>query len=334
MGRTNWDELPTTLRTRIEDALGAPVVRSESQASGWSPGSADRVVTADGRRAFVKALARSRNGDGIDLHRREARVVGALPAGVRSPRLVAAFDEVHHDDDWVALVLDDVDGHHPGADRDGRDTAAVLDALATLPRATGVLATLPRMTDELGDEFGAWDRMLATGLPGVVPSAVASAAERLADAARGAVALVDGDHLVHADCRADNLLVDREGRVWIVDWPWAGVGARWLDPLTYLLDVLVRGEDDDVDHHLRTHPVFAGVDAAAVDAVLAALAGLFLEKAAHPAPPNMPTIRAFQRREGVVAAEWVLRRWAPDGAGAEGDDAPRLGAPRGVPSTP
>ncbi|WP_242089137.1 phosphotransferase [Curtobacterium sp. DN_7.5] len=335
MGRMTWHEIPSSLRARIEDALGAPVVQTESQASGWSPGSADRVVTTDRRRAFVKALARSRNGDGIDLHRREARVVGAIPPGVRSPGLVAVFDEVHDGDEWVALVLDDVDGHHPGADRDGRDTTAVLDALATLPRATGVLASLPRMTDELGDEFGAWDRMLASGLPSVVPSAVASAAERLADAARGAVALVDGDHLVHADCRADNLLVDRERRVWIVDWPWAGVGARWLDPLTYLLDVLVRGEDDDVDHHLLTHPVFAGVDAAAVDAVLAALAGLFLEKAARPAPPNMPTIRGFQRREGVAATEWVLRRWAQhDGAGAEGDDAPRVGAPRGVPSTP
>lgn len=336
MGRTNWDELPTTLRARIEDALGAPVVESESQPSGWSPGSADRVVTTDGRRAFVKALARARNGDGIDLHRREARVMAAIPEGVRSPRLVAAFDEVHDDDTWVALVLDDIDGHHPGADRDGRDTPAVLDALDTLPRATGTLAALPRMTDELGDEFGAWDRMLTTGLPSVVPPVVASAASELAEAARGAVALVDGDHLVHADCRADNLLVDREGRVWIVDWPWAGVGAHWLDPLTYLLDALVRGEDDDVDHHLSTHPVFAGVDAAAVESVLAALAGLFLEKAARPAPPNMPTIRDFQRREGIAAAEWVLRRWThPDGGGgAEGDGAPRLGAPRGVPSTP
>ncbi|MEK6342938.1 MAG: hypothetical protein V4737_03725, partial [Curtobacterium sp.] len=65
-----------------------------------------------------------------------------------------------------------------------------------------------------------------------------------------------------------------------------------------------------VDHHLDSHPVFAGLDGTTVDAVLAALAGLFLEKAVQPAPPAMPTIRDFQRSEGVAAARWVLRRWA------------------------
>ncbi len=308
MGRTSWDELPTGLRARIADALGGPVVRAASQASGWSPGSADRVTTADGRRAFVKSVARSRNGDSHAMHRREARVMAAIPPEVQAPRLVAAIDEEHDDDAWVAVVLADVDGRHPGLD--DRDTVAVLDALDTLPVATGALAALPRMADELRDEFAAWDRMLAVGLAPDLPEDVVAAADRLAATARGAHLLVDGEHLVHADCRADNLLVDHDGTVWVVDWPWAGVGAHWLDPLTYLLDTIVRGGGEDVDAHLATHPVFAGLDGAAAEAVLAGLAGLFLEKAAQPAPPAMPTIRAFQRREGVVAARWVLRRWA------------------------
>ncbi|MEN0024719.1 MAG: phosphotransferase [Microbacterium sp.] len=310
MGRTSWTGVPTTLRARIEAALGSPVVQAVSQPSGWSPGSADRVVTADGHRAFVKSVARSRNGDSADMHRREARVMAAIPPEVQAPRLIAAFDEVHDGDDWVALVLDDVDGRHPGGDGRGADTAAVLDALDTLPLASGTLTGLPRIADDLRDEFAAWDRMLVTGLAPEVPEDVAAAADLLAVTARGADRLVDGDHLVHADCRADNLLVDADGRVWVVDWPWASVGAHWLDPLTYLLDTLVRGEDDDVDQHLAVHPVFAGLDGSTVDAVLAALAGLFLEKAAQPAPPAMPTIRDFQRSEGTAAARWVLRRRA------------------------
>ncbi|WP_022905574.1 hypothetical protein [Curtobacterium sp. B18] len=78
----------------------------------------------------------------------------------------------------------------------------------------------------------------------------------------------------------------------------------------YLLDVLVRGEDADVEHHLATHPVFAGLPSASVDAVLAGLAGTFFEKAARPDIPHMPTLRDFQRREGLAAAEWLLGRWA------------------------
>ncbi len=120
---------------------------------------------------------------------------------------------------------------------------------------------------------------------------------------------VDGDYLVHSDCRADNLLVDDSGRVWIIDWPWAAIGAHWLDPLTYLLDVLVRGEDADVEWHLATHPVFDGLTAAIVDSVLAGLAGMFFEKAATPEPPNMRGIRDFQQQEGLAAAKWLLERW-------------------------
>lgn len=315
MGRTTWTDVPTTLRQQVEGVLGGPVVTTQSQASGWSPGSADRVTTGAGRRAFVKTVSRSRNEAAFELHRREATVMAQLPTTVQAPRLLDALHTTVDGDDWVALVLDDVAGQHPGSHLDGSDTTAVLDALDTLPLATGALAALPRIAEDLRDEFGAWDRMLtddatAARVAEVVPPHVLDAGPAIARAASQAAALVDGEHLVHADCRADNLLVDGGGLVWVVDWPWASVGAHWLDPLTYLLDTLVRGEDADVEHHLATHPVFAEVPADTIDAVLAGLAGLFFEHALPPAPPNMPTIRDFQRREGVAAAEWLLRRWA------------------------
>jgi len=42
------------------------------------PGSADRVVLADGGRAFVKAVSARANPDSIGAHRREARVLSTL----------------------------------------------------------------------------------------------------------------------------------------------------------------------------------------------------------------------------------------------------------------
>lgn len=308
MGRPQWIDVPSALRVRVEDLLGGPVIRAASQASGYSPGGADRVVTSDGRRAFVKTLARSRNRDGFDLHEQEAAVLAHLPATVRAPALLGVLHETVDGDEWIALVLQDVDGRQPGGAQDGSDVSAVLDALDTLPLATGALASLPRVADGLADELAAWDRMLATGLPEGVPDHIAVAAHDLARSAAGAAALLDGEHLAHVDCRADNLLLDADGLVWIVDWPWAAVGAHWLDPLTYLLDVLVRGEDCDVDGYLATHPVFAGLPGTTADAVLAGLAGAFLEKGARPHAPNMPTLRSFQRQEGIAAGEWWLRR--------------------------
>jgi hypothetical protein len=311
MERTTWTDVPAALRTDVEALLGDPVTRSVSQPGGYSPGGADRVTTTSGRRAFVKTLSRSRNADGFALHEREAHVVAQLPRSVQAPRLIGTLRASVDGDDWIALVFEDVDGRHPGTGRDDSDTTAVLDALDTLPRATGSLAALPRVADDLVEDFGAWDRMLAAGLPATVPPHVAAAAPAFRRAADGAAVLVDGEHLAHVDCRADNLLVDADGLVWVVDWPWASVGAHWLDPLTYLLDVLVRGEDADVERHLAGHRVFAGLSADTVDAVLAGLAGTFFEKAARPAIPNMPTLREFQRLEGVAAAEWLLRRWNP-----------------------
>ncbi|MBK0296486.1 hypothetical protein IAE22_31070, partial [Bacillus sp. S34] len=85
-----------------------------------------------------------------------------------------------------------------------------------------------RQGRRLADELGAWDRMLASGLPEVVPEHVASAAADFGHAARPAAGLLDGEYLAHVDCRADNLLVSADGRVWVVDWPWAAVGVPVL----------------------------------------------------------------------------------------------------------
>jgi hypothetical protein len=47
-----------------------------------------------------------------------------------------------------------------------------------------------------------------------------------------------GDSLVHADMRADNLVLRADGTtITIVDWPWASLGATWFDRLMLLVNV-------------------------------------------------------------------------------------------------
>jgi hypothetical protein len=82
-----------------------------------------------------------------------------------------------------------------------------------------------------------------------------------------------------------------------------------VDGLTYLLDARLRGEQLDADALLREHPLFAGVPADSLDAVLAAITGSFFNKARQPAPPNMPALRDFQRREALAGAAWLRERW-------------------------
>jgi len=306
--RARWDDLPVELREAVAGVLGSPVVTAVSQVAGFSPGSADRVVAADGRRAFVKTADRRRSPDTADLHRRELAVAEALPASVRAPALLGSWVT----DDWVALVLDDVEGRHPGEARDGSDVEAVLDAFATLPVARGSISVegLPEAADELGGEAAGWDRLEADGALDALPDEVRRDLPELRAAAARAAEAAAGDHLLHLDGRADNVLVDAGGAAWLVDWPWAAVGARWIDGALYLLDVLVRGERVDVEAVLRSHPLLADVPADDVDAVLAAVAGSFFDKARRPAPEGMPTLRAFQHHEGVAAAGWWADRRA------------------------
>ncbi|HWB36196.1 MAG TPA: aminoglycoside phosphotransferase family protein, partial [Rugosimonospora sp.] len=126
-----WDDLPGYLRAAVEDVLGDRVVAAESQPGGFSPGTADRVRTATGRRAFVKAVSPAQNIDSPALHRREIRVSAALPDHLPVPRLLGSYD----DGDWVALVLEDVPGRHPATPWRADELERVLSTLDSLASA-------------------------------------------------------------------------------------------------------------------------------------------------------------------------------------------------------
>ena len=81
--RIGWADLPEPVRGWVETTLGSPVRSSVSQVGGFSPGVAARLVTADGSRAFVKAVGAELNEDSVGLHRRElaALEVAAADAG-------------------------------------------------------------------------------------------------------------------------------------------------------------------------------------------------------------------------------------------------------------
>jgi hypothetical protein len=107
--RIGWADLPARVREAVQTTLGSRIVRADTQAGGFSPGTADREVTEAGGRAFVKAVGRTLNTRSVEIARAELHVTAALPANAPTPRLLGSYD----DGDWVALVLEDIDGRHP-----------------------------------------------------------------------------------------------------------------------------------------------------------------------------------------------------------------------------
>ncbi len=302
--RIRWTDLPDPVRAAVEGILGDRVVEAVSQPGGFSPGTADRVRTAGGRRAFVKAVSPAQNDRSPGLHRTEALIAAALPPAAPAPRLLGSYD----DGDWVALVFTDVEGRHPVTPWEAGELTAVLSTLEAMAGALtpASVPAAPPAAERLAANFAGWQRIAADPPADLDPWAGARLPQLCAAADRGLAALA-GETLCHLDIRADNLLISPDGTVSVVDWPWACRGPAWLDSVLVLINVQVYGGHDP-EELLGDLPLAAGVDPADLTGVLAGFAGFFLDGARLPPPPGIPTVRAFQQFQGDALLPWLARR--------------------------
>jgi aminoglycoside phosphotransferase (APT) family kinase protein len=293
--RIPWEAVPEHVRGDVEASLGSPVVSARTQVGGFSPGAAVRVVCADGSRAFVKACGSDLNPDTPDLNRAEIRALELLPPSVPHARLLSAYD----DGNWVVLVLEDVDGRRPAVPWTEPDVALMARSLAQVAAVRAPL-DLPPFADNVG-LLTAWDEIAAdpTGLPGSLLARLPEFLDRQGTAREATT----GDQLVHWDARNDNVLL-RDGEAVLLDWAWACRGAPWLDTLLLALDFRIQG-GPDADAFLAASPLTGQVPGEHLASVVAAAAGVGHERARRPAPPGLPTIRAWQAHWAAVALDWL-----------------------------
>lgn len=305
--RIAWEDLPGRIRMAVETWLGAAVVAAESQPSGFSPGLAARILTADGRRVFVKAVGPELNPDSPALHRREARIVAMLPVEAPVPRLLWSLDE--GEGGWVVLAFEDVEGRSPATPWRHDELSRVLDALVALSDA---LTPSPIPSSAVGHaaDNGViagrwWQRLSAEALPRFDEWS-SRHLDVLAELESAAPRAAEGTTLLHFDLRADNLLLAAD-RVLVVDWPHARVGAAWLDAAGFAPSIAMQGGPSPGEV-LSRFPSAQVADADDVTAVVAAIAGYFTYGGLQPPPPGLPTLRAFQAAQGVHARAWLAER--------------------------
>jgi aminoglycoside phosphotransferase len=301
--RIGWADLPERVRTALTTKLGAEVVAEASQPGGFSPGLAARLRLSDGRRVFVKAVGLQRNPDAPAMHRREIEVLRVLPADLPVPALLDSYD----DGDWVALVIEDVEGTSPAMPWRAEEFAEVVTALGTLTkRLTPSPIQLAPVHEAHPELFGNWRRLADHPVDvDKLPSWAADQLDLLVELESGAVEAAGGDTLLHLDLRADNMLLTDAGVVF-VDWPHASLGVPWLDLVALLPSVGMQGGPDP--ETVWQQAIGSTADPDRVNAVLAAVAGYFLVGALQPPPPNLPTLRTFQRLQGDVTLNWLRGR--------------------------
>ncbi len=301
--RIAWTDIPSEVQAAIEAACGAPVEHAENQSGGFSPGLAARCRLVDGRRVFVKAVSPEQNPQACRIHRREAEIAGALPDSVPAPRLLDVVD----DGRWVALVFEDIAGRQPAEPWHVEELAIVLPQLQRFSVAVtpSPVDSLQSAVDRHRPVFSGWRRL--AGGDGDTEALDTWSAEHLpllATVESRWEEAAAGDTLLHADLRADNLLLDDDGAVWIVDWPWACRGASFVD-LAMMLPSVGLGGGPEPREVVERYALFADVDHDALTPLVAAIAGFFLRSSLDAPPPGLPTLRRFQRAQADVAIGWL-----------------------------
>jgi hypothetical protein len=306
--RSSWETIPTGVRERIDAIAGARVVTAQNLQGGFSPGPAARCTLEDGRTVFVKAAGLDLNPHSPAMHRREGEVLADFAETTPSPRLIGMVD----DGDWVALVIEWIDGHMPVAPHDAIDVDRILRLVARLAATEGADGLLPCL--QVHPEIaGHWGTLLTHPTDGLDAWSLAHLAE-LAELERDVGEATCGDRLVHMDLRSDNIIFATAGEEHdvAVDWPGASVGAAWID-LVGLLPALELDGGPTPDEVFGRHPLGRAADAEAVTIYVAAMAGYFTRMSLMPPPPGLPTLRSFQRAQGTIARRWLGERmgWPP-----------------------
>lgn len=301
--RTAWADVPAHVRARIEELAGAPVARARSALGGFSPGLASTLTLADGRTVFAKAVGTDTGPGSADLLRRERAnltCLGALPFG---SRMIATDD----DGDWVVVLFDHVPGRAPRPSdpvERARMIRAFEEAAASLTPSPIAAETFAAACDHRLDQWNdaargdagvQLDPWIAANL-----DLVRTLASRWRDASAGA-------SLVHGDLRADNMLLDGDSVV-IVDWTEVCIGAPWLDWVLAVPSVCLFPLTPPAEEVFHESTLGATAPPRDVTAVVAAVTGYFLCSAVLPVIPALPTLRAFQREQGLVAADWLRNR--------------------------
>ncbi|HYX85629.1 MAG TPA: phosphotransferase [Gaiellales bacterium] len=238
-----------------------------------------------------------------------ARRVLARSGGAAAARRRAAG--VREGGERGALVYEDIEGRQPILPWRPDELRLVLDAVTQLAEA---LTPTPIEVEPLAlahaDTFDGLRRLRdlrrsGDPLAGIDPWLLRNLA-RLAEWEARWGALAAGETLLHVDPRADNLIFTPDGRVVVVDWPHAAVGAAWVDLLCMLPSVAMQGGPEPWEV-FDDHPVARRADPEAVTAMLCGLTGLFVANGREPDPPGLPTLRR-QLAQGEAATRWLRRR--------------------------
>jgi hypothetical protein len=305
-----WSDVPRAVKAEVARILGSPVARAERAYGGYAPSATFRVVLRDRRRAFLKSTYPLPAGSGVIWGvAEEERAYRALGERIRpwAPALLGSFQVAG----WHGLLLEDLGPSDVPpwtgrlARRAARDFAELHRANLRMRPTSTITATLwRRFTDRWPKADLARVAGLARGredearewLDVAIP-VLRSAGPRLGRARTRRT-------LLHLDARSDNLRVRHGLRLF--DWNFACVGPPELDVAAFAQSIAAEGGPPP-ERFVDAYRERLALDDRVLGLAVAAIAGLFAQRAPEPPVPGLPRLRSVQRRQLKASLPWAAR---------------------------
>ncbi len=213
MSQFGWVDLPTEIRTAVQDSIG-PVHSAVDLGEGQNNDLAVKLDRTGRRPVFLKGVrGGGRRGLFLDNEVTTARLVGDA-----APAVLCHVER----GEWQVVGFEYVSGRP-----------------ADLSPGSADLVRIARTLDALGERSAGGTRPLR--LRWSNSNHWRNVADLAPDSVRGwdvdemcrwsakAAELVDGDRLVHTDLHRDQFLIGDDGHVSVIDWAFPGAGAPWVD---------------------------------------------------------------------------------------------------------
>ena len=250
MARISWHDLPTPTRVAAAQHTGT-VHTAHNAATGINSGIAALLDTDDGP-MFVKGVPADHPQ--ARTQQREAEINPHLPAG--SPRLLWRTRTA----EWDLLGFERLTGRAADFRPGSPDLPAIVDTL---------------------------DRLARTPCPALPLKTVRQRWASYTDP--DTQHLLDGEHLLHTDVAAHNLIVTGTEcgnhptgslTAHLIDWAWPTRGPAWVDPAVWVLRLLEAGHTPAAaDQWARRLPAWRTAPRPALDAFARANVALWTELA-------------------------------------------------------
>lgn len=292
----------------VEDLVSDRVVGEQPAAASFTLSVASTVHLADSGPVFVKAgEVDSAIGDAVTTGAELAPLVSELGPPLVGHRVVEGWSVAVYD--YIvgaAIEVWDEDSAHAMAQltyrlRERVDPSPIADTTPYAHEFAPLLGCWKALEDPDHPDRHGVEHVAALTLPYGLDVQMLADLERHWFEALGA-----GSALQHGDLRADNVVREPSGRLWLVDWTHKWTAPGWSDLVRLGPDMAAHGGIDP--ESFLSSSAWSDAPREGVDVMLAGLAGRCWRDGHLPDEPGLPHLRPMQLGQGDATLRWLARR--------------------------